>query len=537
MVEEKVFARKASGLVRGLSLVDAFGVGLMNIGLTPSMWFMISVGLSIYPGGNLVIATILGFLLGGIGFPLVWGILGGSMPRSGGEYIYNSRIINPVIGVAESFGNAVVWILWIYTLAPYTVDPGLTMLFGFLNMPEVVDFLRTPWGLFLFSTLVNVVSFLLLAFGIKIFARAQRTAVAVGLFGTVVLLVVLSLTSRAGFIQSWNNLAAQYGSLDYEAFVAAAREAMTTAGTALPATWNWRDTIGVMVAGSWLVVYAYAVTFIAGEVKRPDRTLLGGSFLAILIPAVFMLWCAIALYRLGGFEFISAASWVDGALGGELEGYTFPWSPHFFGLAAVITQNPLLLSIIAISFIAFSIWFVALSYLAFPRILFAWAMDRVGPRWFTDLDPRSSMPLKTMVLCFVLSELGIAVFTLLHGGYVIGLSVTGMEVVSVFGVTALAAVLFPYRKKVKHIWEASPYNRWRVLGIPAVTIGGIVTLIYLAIVGYGFLFSPLEGLTLGSSIVYVAVWALGIAWYYYWKWRGKQAGIDVRMAYGELPPD
>ena len=119
------FARKASGLVRGLSFIDAFGVGFMNQGLTPSMWVMISLGLGVYTGGNLIIATLLSALLCGIGFSLVWGILGGSMPRSGGEYIYNSRIIHPLIGIAESFGNAFVWIMWIYILAPWTVDPGL----------------------------------------------------------------------------------------------------------------------------------------------------------------------------------------------------------------------------------------------------------------------------------------------------------------------------------------------------------------------------------------------------------------------------
>ena len=35
MSEQMAFARKASGLVRGLSVVDAFGVGFMNQGLTP----------------------------------------------------------------------------------------------------------------------------------------------------------------------------------------------------------------------------------------------------------------------------------------------------------------------------------------------------------------------------------------------------------------------------------------------------------------------------------------------------------------------
>ena len=37
MAEELAFARKASGLVRGLSMVDAFAVGMMNQGITPSI--------------------------------------------------------------------------------------------------------------------------------------------------------------------------------------------------------------------------------------------------------------------------------------------------------------------------------------------------------------------------------------------------------------------------------------------------------------------------------------------------------------------
>ncbi len=60
---EITFARKASGLVRGLSMWDAFGVGFMNQGLTPSIWVMVSLGLGVYLGGNLIIATILSLVL------------------------------------------------------------------------------------------------------------------------------------------------------------------------------------------------------------------------------------------------------------------------------------------------------------------------------------------------------------------------------------------------------------------------------------------------------------------------------------------
>jgi len=537
MAEEKVFARKASGLVRGLSLVDAFGVGFMNQGLTPSMWVMISLGLSVYTGGNLIIATILSAVLCGIGFPLVWGVLGGSMPRSGGEYIYNSRIISPLIGIAESFGNAFVWIMWIYVLAPWTVDPGLVMMCQFLDLPELAEWLTQPLALFVVASLMSIIAFLFLLFGIKVFARAQKVVMTLGIVGVVVILLVFTFTSHEAFVQAWNEMAVEYGSLDYDGFLAAAEAAMAEAGKTLPSTWNWFDTLGVMVAGSWLFAYSYCITFIAGEVKRPDKSIILGNLFAILAPAFFMLWLAIVLYNTVGFQFLTATAFVDEALGGELAGYTFPWSPHFVGLAAVINQNPIVLFLMSLSFVLFALWWVALSYLAFPRILFAWGMDRMGPRWFTDLHPRWTTPVKTLLLCFVLGEIGIALYSLWQE-QMSGLSVTGLEIVSVFGVTAIAATIFPFIRKVKNIWVASPYKKWRILGIPAVTIGGIVNLIYLAILFYFFIVMPdLEGLAIGSLIFYLVIWGLGIAWYLFWKARNKQVGIDVGMAYGELPPE
>ncbi len=121
-----------------------------------------------------------------------------------------------------------------------------------------------------------------------------------------------------------------------------------------------------------------------------------------------------------------------------------------------------------------------------------------------------------------------------------GLSVTGMEIVSVFGVTAIAAAIFPFSKKAKHIWESSPYKKWKILGIPVVTIGAFFNLIYLGILFYFFFFMPEMGeqeLVTGSLILYAVIWGLGIAWYFYWKARNKKVGVDINMTFGELPPD
>ncbi|HSB01314.1 MAG TPA: hypothetical protein VLE49_11730, partial [Anaerolineales bacterium] len=373
-------------------------------------------------------------------------------------------------------------------------------------------------------------------FGMKIFAKIQKIVMGLGILGVVVILLVFTFTSRETFVQAWNSMAAQYGSLDYNAFLAAVKTAASDAGDIIPVTWNWFDTLGVMVAGSWLFAYSYCITFIAGEVKRPDKTIILANLSAILVPAFFMLWLAIVLYRTVGFEFLSATAWLDNT-GEGLAGYTLPWSTHFVGLAAVITQNKLAVFLMALSFILFNLWWVALSYLAFPRILFAWGMDRMGPKWFADIDYRWASPVKNHILCFVLGEIGIALYAF-RGNPMEGLSVTGLEIVSVFGVTAIAAAIFPFSKKARSIWETSPYRKWNILGIPVVTIGAVFNLIYLAILFYFFIVMPdLEGLAISSLILYAVIWGAGILWYFYWKRRNRDVGVDVNMTFGELPPD
>lgn len=542
---EITFARKASGLVRGLSMWDAFGVGFMNQGLTPSIWVMVSLGLGVYLGGNLIIATVLSLVLAGIGFPLVWGILGGSMPRSGGEYIYNSRILHPLIGIGESFGNAFIWLMWIYVLAPWMADPGSVMLADFMGWDwlyngETEQFfggLSYSWGSFVIATIASIIAFLFVVFGVKVFARVQKVIMGLGLIGALIIVIVLLSYSKQDFIAAWNSMAADNGSLDYNSFIGAVSAA---ADTEIPTTWNWYDTFGVMVAGSWLFAYSYCITFIAGEVKRPDKSIILGNLFAIVVPAIFMILTAVGLYRLVDFNFLSAAAWLDNAGTDAIEGYAMPFDPHFVGLAAVVMHNKVLLFFMAFSFLMFTLWWVALSYLAFPRIIFAWGMDRMGPKWFTDVNARYASPIKNYILGFCIAEVLIAIYVFALNEAMQGLSVTALEIFSVFGVTAIAAALFPFSKRAKGIWEASPYRKWQIFRIPVVTLGAVVNIAYLVILAVFFFFQDtnLEGFTLLTGMLILATWALGIAWYFFWSWRAKKTtGVSTGMLTTELPPD
>ena len=203
-----------------------------------------------------------------------------------------------------------------------------------------------------------------------------------------------------------------------------------------------------------------------------------------------------------------------------------PWSTNFLGLLAMVNQNKIILFIAVMSFLAFNLWWIALSYLAFPRIIFAWGMDRMGPKWFTDINPRFASPVKNHILCFVLGQIMIAVYIFWQNEAMQGLAVTALEIFSVFGVTAIAALLFPYVKRAKGIWDASPYKTWKLAGIPVVTIGAIVDLVYLGILAYFFFFLPdpakrLEGFTTDTAILIAVTWGAGIIWYLFWKQRSK----------------
>jgi APA family basic amino acid/polyamine antiporter len=168
-------------------------------------------------------------------------------------------------------------------------------------------------------------------------------------------------------------------------------------------------------------------------------------------------------------------------------------------------------------------------------------MDRMGPKWFTDVNARFASPVKNYILGFVLGEALIALYVFWTNSPMQGLSVTALEIFSVFGVTAIAAALFPFSRRSRGIWEASPYRRWAIFHIPVVTLGAVVNLAYLAILAVFFFFQSdknLEGFTLTTGILILGTWALGLCWYWFWSWRAKStAGISTAMLTGELPPE
>ena len=384
MPEDLTFTRTASGLVRGLSRTDAFAIGLMFIQPIYAIWYVILVGVGLFPGGNLLIALLISTAMCGVFGPLMWGILGGTMPRSGGEYIFNSRIINAPVAVAASVANAVAGIYWAFFSATWLARPSVAMLAQFLGWHGVAHWAGHSKEAALELGIGGLIlAFLVVAFGLRLFRWLQRLFLVVGIGGPVILALILALTPKASFVNNWNALAARYGSVDYKGFAVAVGHA---AGSPMPATWNWHDTIGLMSALSVMFIYTYAIAYVSGEVKRPEKNILFSGWLAIGITAAIAAVTFAALYHLLGFSFVGAAAAND--LSGGVKGYTFPFPTTYMALAWVASKsNPVVAWIAALTFLLTSFWILVITFVIAGRVWFAWGMDRMGPRWFTDLSP------------------------------------------------------------------------------------------------------------------------------------------------------
>src|SRR5918912_1828276 len=108
---DRVFRRKASGLIKTASNTDVFiyDIGLVSIGL--GLGFLLFFGPAVYLGGNLFVATILAgvaMLAVGLGM-LTWTI---TIPRSGGIYNFGTRSMWPPLAFTLSFVEVSAWLFY-----------------------------------------------------------------------------------------------------------------------------------------------------------------------------------------------------------------------------------------------------------------------------------------------------------------------------------------------------------------------------------------------------------------------------------------
>jgi amino acid transporter len=550
--EATVFLRKATGLVRSWAVFDAFIYAFFSINLVTLGLYIISQ-MYYFEGGLIPALVISGIII--LAECVVYAGLIAVMPRAGGDYVWQSRILGGGIGFVLAVTG---WwfILWLWT--PLYADMLRHIFFvpllGVLGFKELaLDVAWNPnwWMAVVVITLIFVT--VVIALGMKTYARIQKFCFWAGNAGLAAVCLMLLFSSNASFQAGLEaNATKLFGAAPgvYQATLAAGE----AAGGVTP-----------LFGGSLLAIFLvmpYLVFFnlwpnwgatLYGEVKGADdfKKNLKGMAYALILTTVLGVVLFLLINRTMTWDFMRGA---NAAYWNYRWGYTTEAPPLNFWpypalLAVFLSTSPIVQAVVLL---AMSMWFFGWAgtvFLSSTRVIFAAAFDRILPEAVASLEPRTRTPIWAMIL-MVVPGLIVSYFFVYNvplggsGFQSITLASTLVIAVTYLGST-IAAIVLPYVKK--DLYRASPIAKYNVLGIPLITVAGLVFGVFLVFLLYQWLLDPNAlygigysvneaGVKNSASLIFMgAMYLLAIVIYLGARMMRKSQGIDLDKVYKEIP--
>lgn len=520
MSEATLFVRRASGLVRSWSVLDAFIYATFSINLITLGLFIFSY--CWYFGGNMITAVIIGAVFT-IFEVILYASMISAMPRAGGDYVWQSRILGRGIGFLLTVTGwwFILW-LWVPLYGQMLAYEVLTPLAATLGFQQAALWFTTyPWGPLTSMLIVCALVFVYIGIGMKWYARVQKFSFYVGMAGLLVIFGLLLFGSRESFIAGLNaNLPTLYGvpaGVDYyQATIDLGTEAGTTFG-------DFGAVVGLFGASFALVpmlvfqsLWPNWGSTLYGEVRGASdyKRNFWGMASAILVTAGLAIVFFLLINKTIGWEFYmnaNGAFWSSIFYGTEV---AIPVWPYPVQLATFLSGSRLV-QFLVISAVAF--WWIGWSgtvFLSSTRVIFAAALDRMLPEWVSKIETRTKTPINALLLMVIPS----VIISILYAWNIVGmqsivLDATLVIAITFFG-TAIAGIVFPWRQK--SIYDGSPIAKYKVPG----WLGWVVTLAYVAAAAffayltykYGMaIFAQWADQSLLTQLMIVVVIVLGVA--------------------------
>jgi basic amino acid/polyamine antiporter, APA family len=527
--ERTVFVRKATGLVRGWSTRDAFIYAAFSINL-------VTLGLYIFgyapfiPEGSLLWAVLLGGLYL-IVQAVTYASLIAAMPRAGGDYVWTSRVLGGGIGfvLAVTGWWFILW-LWVPIYANILNVEVLGPMAAIVGWDSAVTFLGGSDGVFVASIITALLASAFISLGMRTYAKLQKICFYGGLVGLAVMIVLLLVNSKSGFISAFNDQSKDlYG-------VNNAYQATLDAGLK---DFNPATVGGLAVGATFLLVPMMAFfnlwsnwgATLYGEVRgasdfRQNITAMFGALLATSIAAVVLF---LLFSKTFGWDFYMAAN--NSFWAGTIPTGVWPYP----GLLAASFFGSPVLQFLLIAVL--SLWFfgwVGTVFLSSTRVVFAAAFDRVLPEGAAKVN-RNGVPYVALLLMLVPS-IGIAALYAYSTDFqTYTLDATLVIAVTFLGSTVAAAIL-PWRKP--DIYNASPIAKYKVLGIPLVTFVATLFIVFLVFCLYKWLADDIYGVNDGGSLIFMGcLYLLALIIFVGSRVYRRRQGMDLSMAYGEIPTE
>lgn len=525
MTEKVYFARKATGLIRDVTAKDAWvsNMGFMGIGFA---FLYIVFGPALFKGVDMIYSTILAFIL--CIFPaMTYALMAASMPRTGGDYVWISRIVHPVVGFVA---GGIMWLnltMWIGLGAQWIATNGFSMLFYTVgeatNNPglEAMAQFPTEVGIVISLVVVALITIVMLH-KIKTAMYVSWALMIVIFIGFITYVVSMLSVGHAGFVARLTQLAGTTP----DALISAARSAGYPAGLLLSGV-VWGMFFSVLNFAGFLFS-----SYFGGEVKKPERSQIYAIMGSIVTFLVMLLVLFGVSYAVVGEDLQHAMAFL--AISGD-KAYPFPFPPYVHFLIYLATSNPIAITLVNLAFSLTIFMCMIQVYLTSTRLMFAWAFDRVIPASLSSVSRRFGSPYKVIL---IISAVG--VFCTFLAYYTTLLSFSAYQpmlysLVALLG--GLSALLFPYRKK--DIFNAAPPIAQKKLGpIPLISILGLITVCTQPIILLASIQPVLTGMpiSIGYLTFFAAIIVISAVYFTASYFYNKSRGIDLSLAFKEVPP-
>jgi basic amino acid/polyamine antiporter, APA family len=537
-----VYARRSTGLVREGSAwsVLVYNINFVSIGLMTL--FALLLIPAFYPGGNVQLAFVI-CLIVVLPTSMVFAMFSAAMPRSGGDYVYVSRVLGPAWGMMSNWNQTVWWVLYGGVPSAFFAYYGLTPLFRSLGVltesQGLIDFgdkLSTPTGAFICGTLLIVALVAIFALGLNAYFRVQNVLFVIAMIGAVFTIVILLFKGHASFQSGFNSsLASQAGANAFGKIMASAKK---TGFTTAPFSLYW-----TLIPMTWIyleLVFNQSSAYIGGEVKRPGRVQLWSMPFAAIVSVVIAMLTVLVIEHSAGLPFMGAVSWDNGASLG------FSTAPTYTEIAAYASGSTIVALILSVGFIFWSYTWLPGQILNASRNLLAYGIDGTGPSWLGRVNERTHTPINALVVMGLGSIAALFFYTRPDSPFKTLVGIFGF--ILSFIVTSLAAVVMPYR--LRDLFDSSPAN-WRLGRTPVMTIVGALSLAACMFMAWAYLKDPLSGLSAtpkheGGGIflhsrsfdmflLNILIFVSGLVIYFVARSIRRRQGMDLDSTFKEIP--
>lgn len=443
---------------------------------------------------------------------IVYTIMNRKVPRTGGDYIWTSRIFGGLLGGSIAFMGytletlaylALIALSTVFAIGSVGVALGNMSFLGLAlsgNMPGAAIGLQFLIAAIIFAVLIAVNIFkpkwgykivtIPILLGIIILLTSIGMLVGAGRGG--VESYINSLTSQ-GLNQAYSQIAQSYNGSNF----------------------NLMATLFLL---PFFAIFVYpwinASPAVSSEIKS-KKGIKWAVPIASLLVLLLVTGGFAAIYYAGGFNFTNAAL-SDPKL-------VYDFSFNFWTLSMGVSHSFILSLIIGLGWILWDIGILAYGIIVISRYLFAQSFDRFLPELFSNIS-RYGSPIYAHLFDLIATIFLIAGAAFLYGPFS-----------SLYGAVVAAMIYFVFIGIA-----AAMYGKRFMRGGEKYTllISGILMALVFAYITYQFLAYP--SIWGGNTLAYgyvVASFIAGLILYKISKIRNAKRGIDINLAFKEIPPE